>query len=724
MLPSLQPLRISAMLGLLLLLAAGAIASPRFTNATAAMGLDIVHASGAVYGPGVSAVDYDLDGDLDLFVCDDTIGNRLYQNNGGELVNVAPALGLDWRPDAETTPGLPATEDVGSMMPHFVDLENDGDRDLFLTVWNRPDRFWRNNGDGTFTDRSDSSGILPLNGSSATASFGDYNRDGLLDVYVADWGELDTLYRSTPAGFTSVGERTGLFDVTVPVRPGWGGVWFYFDNADRYPELYVANDFSFANFCYWNLANGSFLEYTDVWFADTENGGASMGIAFGDYDRDGDEDIFVTNARNQVNDFYRRRPNRYENIMYTADPSIRPLKDINIGWFVDWLDVDNDGWLDLYVVNGYIPTCPPDVPQFPHACPIGERNQPNRMWLNTGSEFVDVSESSGLDDPKFGRGAAVSDFDLDGDLDIFFTNNNGRHAYMRNDTPDTGNWLTIRLTGRGTNRDGIGVLIRAKVGDVTYRRTHFGSTGYLSQPSDEVYFGLGDATSIDELQLVWMRGVTDVLYDVPVNLRLGLTEGVGETYTVLPSPPTLSVASTSGGPQLSVSIPEGAGYGEMLVHRARAGNWSGVIARVPVQEGENQWVDASAVTGELYRYRVVAVAEQFEMSSDAAEIVAERTASPARAPVLGAGFPNPFNPKLTLPILLPEGGSRHVELVIYDVAGRRVRTLFSGQRSGGEWNAEFDGTDDSGVELPSGIYYARLEVGGFDDQSQKLTLIR
>ena len=87
---------------------------------------------------GLLSNDYDLDGDLDLFICDDTIGNRLYQNDGGQLVDVAPALGLNWRPDAETTPGLPATEDVGSMMPHFVDLENDGDRDLFLTVWNRP----------------------------------------------------------------------------------------------------------------------------------------------------------------------------------------------------------------------------------------------------------------------------------------------------------------------------------------------------------------------------------------------------------------------------------------------------------------------------------------------------------------------------------------------------------------------------------------------------------
>jgi len=594
---------------------------PSYTEATTEIGISGVHASGCLYGPGVAAVDFDRDGDLDLFVSDDTDGNRLYRNDGGTLIDVAPALGINWRPSGNTSPGTPGVLDVGSMMPCLVDIDNDGDRDLFLTVWNEPSHFWRNNGNGSFTDETEAVGIW-TEGSSATGAWGDYNCDGFLDVYISDWTGLDNLYRNNGGNaFANRSDASSIWEVNVPQRPGWAAIWYYHD-SDIWPDLYVANDFTFPNFCYWNLGNGSFLDYADTWFEPGENTGTSMGIALGDFDHDGDDDLYVSNAWSQNNDFYKRLPNRYVNLSVQGDPITIPLKDTRIGWFCDWLDADNDGWLDLYLVNGYMAICPRDAPEFPHACAGGpDRRQTNRLWKNVGGSFVDHTVSSGLGDEDYGRGAGVSDFDLDGDLDIFVTNNNGPYRYMRNDTADTGNSLVLRFTGTSSNRDAIGTRVFATVGSYTHRRTLYGASGYLSQPSDEIHIGVGDATQIDQLRIVWPRGREEIFANVPVNLRLSLVEGLTDTRTVLPAAPVLQAAPFNRTIELRASYPTDAGYEEIVVHRARGGRWSGVVHREIAGNGEFVWRDVDVVDGESYRYRVMAIASDLELSSAAVEVI-------------------------------------------------------------------------------------------------------
>jgi hypothetical protein len=320
----------------------------------------------------------------------------------------------------------------------------------------------------------------------------------------------------------------------------------------------------------------------------------------------------------------------------------------------------------------------------------------------------------------------VSDFDLDGDLDIFVTNNNGPYLYMRNESEGVGHWLTLRLRGTVSNTDAVGARVFATVGDYTHRRTHVATTGFLSQPSDEIYIGVGEATQIDELRVVWpQNGREEIFFDVPVDRRITLVEGVSETYDTLPEGPGLAATATASGVEISILIPADAGFSEYVVHRAERGLWSGVVHRGSVEASEFVWTDTGVEAGKSYDYHVMAVASDLEIGSAAAtaEAVSDQ---PLLAPILQPSYPNPFNPQLTIPVVIPGRGPKQVDLGVYDVAGRRLRSLFTGVRSPGEWTPAptFDGRDDDGNELPSGIYYLRLDVDGYDVLSRKVTLLR
>jgi hypothetical protein len=706
---------------------------PSFTRMTDIAGLDAEYSAPGVYGPGVAVMDIDGDGDLDLFVPNDRSGHKLYRNNGdGTFEDIAPQLGLDF------VATLPAPEDVvnpldndpTTMMPCFIDTDNDGDLDLFITVWNGYSRYFENV-EGQFVDRTHSSG-LGIVGRSVTAAWGDFNRDGLLDVYVADWGGLDRLFRNEGNHrFTNDSERLGLYDRLVQPMPGWSAIWFDQDD-DGWPDLYVGNDYGMANFLYMNKqtefvdeARAHFPELLDPNRTILENN-FSMGQAFGDFDRDGDYDLFVANVA--TNDLYERRGDMYYDLMEDRtqigpDGPLAALRNLDIGWHCDWPDINHDGWVDLFLVNGYIRICPRDFPDCPGE---GEQRQPNFLWLNRGDRsFADVTNEAGLADFAWGKAGAFADFDGDGDLDLFVTNSGSatapsRHVFWRNDSVDLGNWLQIDLVGVRSNRDGYGTKLRVHVGEVMHMRDKWHSTGYLSQASPWVHFGLGDAQVIDLLEIRWPSGIVDRLENVNVNRRIRLVEGTTANGVSIPDAPRLGLRDRENGVELHWDVERESRFDRFLVMRTEEGRVAGNVAVLPSESGRPRytWIDESVVDGATYRYSVIGERGDERIESITATITV-RVAAARLA--LRPAVPNPFNPSTVLGYRVAAGATS-VSLRIVDARGRSV-TTFTPEAPGGWHDVVWDGTDDQGAPVASGGYRFVVEADG-RRASTPLTLVR
>jgi hypothetical protein len=400
------------------------------------------------------------------------------------------------------------------------------------------------------------------------------------------------------------------------------------------------------------------------------------------------------------------------------------LTEKKIGWFVDWIDLDNDGWLDLFLVQGYIPLCAPGIPDFPYGCdPPSVWRQANRLWQNEGGTFTDVGASAGVDDTNFGRAAARADFDWDGDLDLIVTNNNGPTRFYWNDTVGVGNWLSVRLRGTSSNRDGYGARIFASAGGFTQARTYASTAGYLSQPSDEVHIGLGNLSFVDSLRILWPNGQSETYYDVPARRRIEVREGArAASGPRLPPPPSLSAVSTSEGVSLQVQL-AAEGFERIRLYKVPAGRWAGAIAELPVDGTQLQWLDRDVQEQETVRYFAEAQANGNWVLGDELQFRYEIPTAIAR-PKLPAPAPNPFNPGTSLNFEVPGPNSRRTRLAVYDLAGRLRRVLVEGNVVAGKSDFHFDGRDGEGVELPSGIYLIQLEVDGFDAVSRKITLLR
>ena len=706
---------------------------PSFTKVTADIGLDDEYIALGVYGPGVAVFDFDGDEDLDVFVPNDHSGHKLYQNQGdGTFIDIAPSLGLNF--SAELPPVEdrvhPFEDDPTSMMPNFVDTDNDGDLDFFLTNWNAYCRFFENVG-GTYVDKTHESG-LALVGHCATAAFGDYNLDGDLDILIADWGGRDHLMRNEGNNvWTDVSDREGLWDVPFPEQPSWCALWFD-HNGDRWPDLYVGVDYGNPNFFYKNQGNG-FTERGAQTFFSPDGGGATMGQAIGDYDLDGDFDMFVANSL--INDFYRRDGNVYNDLM--SDPeSVGPggplvnLKNNDIGWHCDFQDFDNDGWEDLFLVNGYIILCLYDDPLNPDCGGMGKRDQPNLLWMNKGDGSFDrVTDEAGLTDYDWGKAGAVADFDRDGDLDVFVTNTGNAsypssHGFWRNDTTELGNWLIVELEGVDSNIHGYGALVKATVGETTYMRQHAHSRGYLAQASQEIHFGLGDAEVIDELEVIWPKLPTqenpriDRWTNVPVNQRLMLTESTSGVPAR--AAPRLVASANSDGIELRWSVDASWDWDDFVVFRSSPGSMGGTRAEIPAHDGQSEyrWVDHEVRAGESFEYRVIARFSEGRVESESYRIDAVSVLSRL---FVEAARPNPFNPRTTLRFYLPPA-STSVRLRIVDAAGRLVNSLPAPEARGWQ-QIVWDGTDGRGHGVASGNYRFLVESDG-QVASTSLSLVR
>jgi enediyne biosynthesis protein E4 len=509
------------------------------TDVTKAAGLQFQHNSGAyggkllpeTLGSGCAFLDYDSDGWQDILLINgmDWPGHKrqhstlqLFHNNrNGTFTDVTKSAGLD--------------VELYGMGVAVGDYNNDGFPDIFITCVGQS-RLFRNTGKGTFVDVTRSSGLLGHQGFSTSAVWIDYDRDGLLDLFVCNyvrWSpehdvfcSLDGTHKSycTPEAyrgdtcwlfhnrgngtFEDVTATSGIFDSS---SKSLGVAMFDYDQ-DGWPDLLVANDTQ-PNKLYRNLRNGKFKDVAveaGLAFSTEGKARAGMGVDTGDFDGSGKPGVAITNFDNEMIGLYRATaPGVFDDVSIPSGIGVASKNSLGFGCM--FVDVDLDGALDLVVANGHIDETVRNI--------RGNTGyaQAAQLFLNQGNgKFRDVADGAGggFETPKVGRGLAYGDFDRDGDLDLLMTTNNGPAYLYRND--QTSNFRSIRfcLTGTKSNRDAIGATVRIfHEGQTQSRMVRTGSS-YLSQSELPVTFGLGKREKIDRVVIDWPSGRTEEYKDL------------------------------------------------------------------------------------------------------------------------------------------------------------------------------------------------------------------
>ena len=506
---------------------------PRFVDITADVGIDFKHAGGidkrvipAIVGSGAAFADYDNDGDLDLYIVNSSTKhdtgtgnprNALYQNNGNStFTDVTNEAGV----------GNP----VWGMGAAFADYDNDGDLDLYVANY-KANAFFRNEGSGSFIKFSSKAGSIGHAGFGSAVAWGDYDNDGYLDLYVANYLDYGKLPRGDEVFFPYdwYGQSNvlllnkgdgGFIDVTESARVGGGfhltlGASFADYDSDGDLDIYLANDTN-QNILYRNNSDGTFTNTNGTdersHTGDTRGG---MGITWGDYDNDGDLDLFVTNWLDENNVLYRNNSDG----TFTDVSAQSGIFESGLGktcWGTEFFDYDNDGDLDLFIVCGHID---PATWESPSQSDIFLEN-------NGNGTFTDISESVGIRSVPngTGRGLAVGDYDNDGDLDLLVVNCGEGVVLFQNDGGNQNNWLKILTIGKTSNRNGIGARIELTAGNSRQIREVISGSSYLSQSSLEIEFGLGKASVVDQIRILWPSGSKQTLTDINVNQKLVVTE--------------------------------------------------------------------------------------------------------------------------------------------------------------------------------------------------------
>jgi enediyne biosynthesis protein E4 len=529
--------------------------SARFTDIAASAGLrDPIVYGGLDHkafivetvGCGAAFLDYDNDGWLDIFLLGGTTfdgsrkgSNRLYKNNrDGTFTDVTAKAGLG-------RTGWASAVAVG-------DYNNDGFDDLFVTYWGQ-NVLYRNNGDGTFTDVTKDAGLLRDGvrwGSGCT--FVDYDRDGRLDLFVAnylqfnpestprpgannncDWKGIPVNCgpRGLPGGSASLYRNNGdgtFSDVTA--RAGLGRLSGYlmtavaadFDN-DGWPDIYVACD-STPSLLLHNNHDGTFTDVgleSGVAVNEDGNEQAGMGVGIGDYNLDGNLDIFKTHFADDTNILYRNTGKGYfDDVTNVAGLAVETRF---IGWGAGIADLDNDGNPDLFFVTGSVyPEVAAKLSTYPLATPrVLFRNLGNGRF----EELIDTA-GPGIATPHCSRGCAFGDFDNDGDLDILIVNLNEPPSLLRNDVSGGHHWLKVKLVGVTSNRSAIGARVTVRYAGKTQTQEVLSQSSFYSASDFRLHFGLGDAGMAD-VEVRWPRGNREVITHVAADRLIVVREGSG-----------------------------------------------------------------------------------------------------------------------------------------------------------------------------------------------------
>jgi len=532
----------------------------KFVDVTAAKGLRFQYMAShtakkyllETMGAGVALFDYDNDGRLDIFLVNGAplsdpmlkgaipqktgpqYWNRLYhQKQDGTFEDVTEKAGL---------------QGAGYGMGVAVgDYDNDGYEDLYVTAYGG-NKLYHNNGDGTFSDVTEKAGVGG-SGWSTSAAWIDLDGDGYLDLVVLQYLQWDfddvwcgehkqgyraychpdlfkpiapLVYHNDGNGhFTEVSEKVGMS------KPGKGlGLAFADYDRDGDADIFVAND-SMPEFLYHNRGNGTFEEVGLVSQVAVDGDGrtyAGMGVDFADYNNDGFPDLVVTDLANQRYALYENSGDGSFSYASFASGFGR-MTIAHSGWGIRFLDYDNDGWKDLLIAQGH------DLDTIELTSPNLHYREPMLLARNTGHGFVDVSAESGVAFRQawVARGLAIGDIDNDGRPDAVVTTNDGPAYILHNETPTQHHWLTLKLVGHKSNRDAIGAEIKLVTAKGPQFATVTTAGSYLSSSDKRVHFGLGNETLALSLEIRWPSGIIQTLQQVRGDQVLQVDEPTGES---------------------------------------------------------------------------------------------------------------------------------------------------------------------------------------------------
>jgi enediyne biosynthesis protein E4 len=499
-------------------------------------------------GSGVALFDYDNDGRLDIFFAngariDDPTSkgtiprkdsakywNRLYhQKSDDTFEDVTEKAGL-------TGSGYSTGVAVG-------DYDNDGFDDIFVAGYGRS-TLYHNNGDGTFTDVTSQAGVAG-SGWMTSAAWVDYDNDGKLDLVVARYMEWDfddiycghreegfrsychpdlfkpasvLLYHNDGNGkFTEIAQKAGI------AKPGKGlGLAIADYDHDGWMDILLAND-SIPEFLFHNKGNGMFEEVGLVSGVGLDGSGATfagMGVDFADYNNDGWPDVVITDLANQKYALYANAGDGTFDYS-TLITGLGAISLLHSGWGVRFVDYDNDGWKDLFLVQSHVmDTIEVNEPHLRY------RESPLLLWNDKGKKFVDVSAQSGavFQQKWAARGMATGDIDNDGKIDVIVTSNDGPAWVLHNDTATRNHWITLKLVGVKSNKDGIGAQIKLTTPAGNQYATVTTAGSYQSSSDKRSHFGLGSASVVTQVEIRWPSGVVQVLKNIEADQTLAVTE--------------------------------------------------------------------------------------------------------------------------------------------------------------------------------------------------------
>jgi hypothetical protein len=512
-------------------------------------------------GSGVAFYDYDNDGWLDIFLVNGTRlegfpkgqepTSHLFKNNrDGTFTDVTVKAGL-------AHSGWGQGVCIG-------DYDNDGFDDLFVTYYDK-NVLYHNNGDGTFTDVSEKAGVAGTKTRwGSGCAFVDYDRDGHLDLFVANYIDMDLatapvpesgpclykgvmvacgppglnggkniLYHNNGDGtFTDVSEAAGIMGANGTY--GLGVLTGDFDN-DGWPDIYVAND-STASALYQNKKNGKFvdvgLEAGCVLSPDGKPQ-AGMGVSAADYDLDGNLDIVKTNFAGDTPSLYHNRGNwNFEDTTFTAGLGSHTQY---LGWGCGFFDFDNDGWPDILLCNGHVY---PEVEQLKTEAGYAQRKLLYRNLRNGRFEDISMQVGAGISDPVAARGCAFGDFDNDGDIDVVVNTVNDYPQLLRCDSKSRNNWIKVKTIGTKSNRSGIGARLKCITRPPDEKDMHQqidevrSGGSYYSQNDLRIHFGLGKAEKVELLEIRWPSGQVEQIKNIAANQLIFVKEGEGISRTM------------------------------------------------------------------------------------------------------------------------------------------------------------------------------------------------
>src|SRR5215469_8442912 len=530
---------------------------PQFEDITQKTGIHFTHSSApeARYivesmGGGVLLIDYDRDGWVDIYFTNaptvamalkgETASGALYHNNhDGTFTDATEKAGM--------------RSSCFGMGGAVGDYDNDGWPDIYLTCLGG-NVLYHNNGDGTFTDVTAKAGVRDGRWSTG-AAFGDYDGDGFVDLFVTNYVDLDlqhlpvfgggltckymgidvqcgprglksshnALFHNNGDGtFTQMTKAAGVLDEYGAY--GLTVVWADFNNSGR-PDIYVAND-STAAYLYRNAGHGKFSEIgleSGAALGEDGHEQAEMGVAIGDYVHTGFPSLFVTDFALDNAPLYRNQGKwNFEDASYASGVGLSSVPWVK--WGDAFVDLDNDGWLDLIAVNGHV------YPQVDSLSSGARYHEPKLLYMNQGDgTFCDGGDQAGaaLSEPRVSRGLAVGDLFNDGNMDVVVEDLVGSPMILRNHGIEGRHWVSFELSGMKSNRLAIGAKLKLVAGGMTQTDEIHSGGSYLSQHDLRVHFGLGSATKIDSLEIHWPSGGSDTIKDLDADRFYAVLEGKG-----------------------------------------------------------------------------------------------------------------------------------------------------------------------------------------------------